>query len=250
MTAIASVGGPAKLDIMRVVQATFQGLGANLWLIPLALATQAPSAVVDFVMELQGATTSPLGNPLSNILSGLGGCVLQGALIASVSAKLEGRGPSIPEAIGVAQRKFLPLLGQSIVSGVGLVLAFLLFIVPGVILATAWSVCAPALVLEKLGMVAALRRSAQLTQGRRWRIFLLLLLVLAAMFLMAVLLGIVVVVSVLVFPRGEAAGIAITGLLISAVTYLVGGAGSTALYHELRFLKDGVGLADPGAVFD
>jgi hypothetical protein len=49
--------------------------------------------------------------------------------------------------------------------------AMILLLVPGLMLATAWSVSLPALAVERLGPVTALRRSLALTRGNRWSIF-------------------------------------------------------------------------------
>ena len=54
-------------------------------------------------------------------------------------------------------------------------LGLFLLIVPGVLLLLRWCVAGPALVTENLGVFAAMRRSAELTKGRRGAIFLALL---------------------------------------------------------------------------
>ena len=44
-------------------------------------------------------------------------------------------------------------------------------LVPGLMMAVAWIVAAPALVVERTGVFGAFSRSAQLTRGRRWVLF-------------------------------------------------------------------------------
>ena len=69
----------------------------------------------------------------------------------------------------------MPVLGQlilvGIVAGVGIVIGFVLLIVPGLILITIWSVAAPVVVLERPGVFAALARSRELVRGNGWQVF-------------------------------------------------------------------------------
>ena len=51
-----------------------------------------------------------------------------------------------------------------------LVLAFLLLVVPGLLLGARWSMAAPLLVLERLGPIAALERSNERVRGRTWSV--------------------------------------------------------------------------------
>jgi hypothetical protein len=67
--------------------------------------------------------------------------------------------------------KLVPLLGLSFVMVIGLLIGFVLLTIPGIMLTIMWSVAAPALVAEDLGILAALARSSELTRGNRWKIF-------------------------------------------------------------------------------
>ena len=51
-----------------------------------------------------------------------------------------------------------------------LVIAFLLLIVPGLLLSARWSAAGPLLVLDRLGPIAALERSNELVRGRTWSV--------------------------------------------------------------------------------
>ena len=78
-------------------------------------------------------------------------------LVADVQ---NGRRDSSP---GQLLRAATPVLGQlilvGIVAGIGIVIGFVLIIVPGLFLITIWSVAAPVVVLEHPGVLPALRRS-------------------------------------------------------------------------------------------
>jgi hypothetical protein len=72
------------------------------------------------------------------------------------------------ESIRFGIRRFLPLLAMLIVSYIGLVIAFILLVIPGIWLYAAWGVATPVLMIEHLGPFGALRRSARLVKGRWW----------------------------------------------------------------------------------
>ncbi len=67
----------------------------------------------------------------------------------------------------------LPLIWLGIISTLGLMLGFLLFFVPGVILALRWAVAAPALVAKRVSATEALSLSRQLTAGNYGTVFVL-----------------------------------------------------------------------------
>lgn len=53
----------------------------------------------------------------------------------------------------------------------GTTLGSMLFVLPGIFLMVAWSACLPVLIIEGVGPVAAIRRSWQITSGRRMPMF-------------------------------------------------------------------------------
>ena len=124
-------------------------------------------------------------------------------------------------------------------------LATALFIVPGVIVFLMLFVATPVCVVERLGPFRSMERSAQLTQGHRWKILGMLLLM---------LLPAVVVIGVFETIE-ELAG---AGVVVTAVCELmwnaIVGAGYTflviATYHDLRVVKEGIDTEQIAAVFE
>jgi len=105
-------------------------------------------------------------------LIALGAGIILGVVSAIVGVMARGRSPQL-------------------IGGVVLVGAFLVYLVAlvlGGVWALRYAVCIPALLLENLGSLESLRRSVQLTQNRRWQIFVAVLLA-----------GIIGYVGVLVF---------------------------------------------------
>lgn len=63
------------------------------------------------------------------------------------------------------------MIANALLVYVGIYVAMFLILVPGMILSVAWCIATPVLIVEGLGPVQALGRSAKLTRGNRWPIF-------------------------------------------------------------------------------
>jgi hypothetical protein len=125
-----------------------------------------------------------------------------------------------------------------------LLLVLLLTLVCNVIFALVFQAALPAAVVEKLGVFAALGRSARLTSGRRVTIFF-------ANFLFGILSAFIVgpVVAITTFSGG-----ATTTLVTTSAMYWVMGSlycvFPIVLYHELRRTKEGFGIDELAKAFD
>lgn len=137
------------------------------------------------------------------------------------------------------------MLGQlilvGIVAGVGIVIGFVLVIVPGLILITVWSVAAPVVVLERPGVLAALGRSRELVRGNGWQVF-------GVIF---VLFFLVIIVSsgieVAADSAGTAAGI-IARVILGILTAPISALAAAVLYFDLRAVSgEGAPAGAPGA---
>lgn len=122
-----------------------------------------------------------------------------------------------------------------------MMLGFLLFVVPGVIIGCMLYVAIPACVIEKLGVTASMSRSVALTKGYRWQIFGLFLLV--------------VVISALgAFVFTLIGGAGLVGQLLAfgwqVVSTAFGAVLSAVIYHDLRMAKEGIDLDTLASVFD
>jgi hypothetical protein len=143
-----------------------------------------------------------------------------------------------------AARRLLPLLGLAIVLTITVWIGFALLLAPGLIMATMWSVAAPALVVEEVGVFGSMGRSRRLTKGARWRILGLVLLVFAIYFVAASMLGLgTLAMSGFGTARVVAAsqGLAATtaSLVLTTMFLVVWSAIQATLYVELRDWKDG-----------
>jgi hypothetical protein len=95
-----------------------------------------------------------------------------------------GTAPSVNESYRWGLAKIPKLAIAAAISWILTMLGMLLLIIPGIILSLAFIVVYPVAVFEKGSAVDALRRSSQLTRGRRWNIF-------GASFIIGILVGVI-----------------------------------------------------------
>jgi len=97
---------------------------------------------------------------------------LTGALIEAVADIRDGRADlTLGETFSRVRPRVLPLLGASILAGLGIGLGFVLLIVPGFILLTWWSLIPAAVVLERRDVFDSFGRSRALVRGSGWSVF-------------------------------------------------------------------------------
>jgi hypothetical protein len=91
---------------------------------------------------------------------------------------------------GYAGRRFLALLGLSILSSLGIVVGLVFLILPGIYLAVRWSIAVPVLIGEGAGVTEALGGSWQRTQRHALPILLVFLAIFFPAFLVAMIVGV------------------------------------------------------------
>jgi hypothetical protein len=205
-----------------------------------------PAAAVVFVFTgilsvLLVAASSAL--TLVALIIGLVATTLFTGMVVELVADVQnGRRDSSP---GQLLQAATPVLGQLILVGIvvaiGVVIGFVLIIVPGLILITIWSVAAPVVVLENPGVFAALRRSRELVRGNGWQVF-------GVIFVVYIMVGILsFIIEVIAESAGSGVGIVvrvIVGVLTAPLTALA----ASVLYFELggSASKQAPATEDPG----
>lgn len=167
--------------------------------------------------------------------------LLQGALVLVTLAYAQGRRATLGESLMAGVAKALPLIGLLVLMAIAIAFGFALFVVPAILLYVRWSVASPALVAEDLGVFAALRRSADLTKGARWQIFLLQFLSLVAILVLQSIVEGALEISATASAARTTPTIAelvVTGV-IGTVTTAAWASLQTSLYIGLRDWKDG-----------
>ena len=248
-------GGAAEFSVGTVLSRSFSTFFKQpIIFLGLAFLTLIPGVIIEVFMRVQST---------SNFADALLRTLMQGAIAYCVFRALKGESTSIGESLKRGSEHIGTLFlvglleGLAILSVAGLLiilsitligkLSFLLPVVPVSILVCMWFVSYPACVVERLGAMNSLKRSAGLTKGHRWKIFGLLLLMLVALIIPLLLL------SVLVPGAGDD-----KPTLVSSVTALLIYAPLTAFYsvvmavtyYSLREAKEGVSIDQLANVFD
>lgn len=97
------------------------------------------------------------------------GILYQGTVVGLVRDVRHGSRESSPQDLMRSVLPvFWPLLGASLLTGIGIAGGLFLLIVPGVYLLTVWAVVAPVIVIERGKVTEALGRSRRLVQGSGW----------------------------------------------------------------------------------
>lgn len=256
--------GEERFDFGRVVSQTFGLIGRNFVLFFLMALIFV--GVPQFALEYGRAYLFQSGDYVTSSYLAFGGwalsliCtfILQGALTRASVDDLSGKGVQFGAALGDGLRFFFPLLIVALLVTIGLVIGFILLIIPGIILAVRWIVATPAAVIEREGPTRAIGRSAELGEGHGWAIFGLILLYAVFAYAMLILFGIVIGATVGGLGQdGMITSLSPTSIVVAAISAAVGGftslfstVGIASLYFELRRVKEGVNVEDLASVFD
>jgi hypothetical protein len=266
MATAAPVYEERRMSIGRVFQRAFSAIALNpAVILGLALVVGAlPGLLMTYLFAEMGLGSASalrtgaisfsgfMGMIFISSLIGLAiSALVQGALTRAVVSANEGKRASFGECLSAAVRVLLPLIGLSILFGIGVTLGFVLLIVPGIILLLMWAVAVPALVIERDGIFAAFSRSAQLTKGAKWKIFGLFLVLLVIYWLLSFVLGLVGLGTY--NPSTAAGGMSIAnligGIVVGTIFNALWGAIQPSLYVELRQWKEGSSAENLAEVF-
>src|SRR2546430_1509278 len=136
-----------------------------------AIVCQGVPTALSLFVEFNGGARQHFGlYALSQLLSFIGYLLITGASIRVVSQAYLGNEPSLADALDFAFSKLGRTLAAGFATGILVLLATILLIIPGIVVASGLSVAVQAAVLEPLpGGTDGLGRSWSLTQGFKWR---------------------------------------------------------------------------------
>jgi len=165
---VETAGMKRKLDVGGTLSQIFSTYGDQAGvLLPVAFGLFLLVAVINGIIA-GSLILLPLGLAVSVVAATL----YQGMVVGLVRDVQDGRrDASVGELIEATWPVVLPLIGAGILAGLGIGIGFLLFIIPGLILLTIWSVIAPVIVVERSGVIDAFGRSRALVKGNGWPVF-------------------------------------------------------------------------------
>ncbi len=259
----------ARFEMGRVVKRTFSVIGHNIGTFALlSLIPGIPLAAMNW-----GMAGLPRGAALLSQLSvgriGLFALaalvyvvcmfVLQASVVHGTVTDLNGKRASFGSCLSTGLSHFVPLLLIAIVEGIGIMLGLVLLVVPGIMMAVAWSVVVPVRVVERKGVANSLARSRELTSGHRWAIFGLIVAYLILQMIIGAVFGAFIGISFLTASGDRlAAAVAATrsvpyvagSMLVTMIEAVIASAGIASIYYELRSIKEGIGPEALASVFD
>ncbi|WHU03522.1 MULTISPECIES: hypothetical protein [unclassified Sphingomonas] len=253
--------GEARFEIGAVISRAFETIGSNIVLFcGLALVL---AGIPQFLLGFWQATniglnanlvdgsyffTSAYWTPIlvAMLVGVVANAILQASLTRATVMSLSGETPQFGPCLAVGISLILPMIGIGILMGIGLIVGFALLIVPGIILWLVWSVVTPAYVQEKIGVFEAFSRSAALTSGSRWRIFLTMLIVLVLIWVLSIPVSFL---NAAMTATGNLFLVALVGGAVNALYSMLMVAVQASIYVELRQLKEGIAPSDLEAIF-
>jgi hypothetical protein len=158
-----------SIDIGSVISRTFSIYADQ-------AAVLLPAAAVVFVaigiIAALLVVIAPVLGIIAFVVILIGTTLYTGMVVELVADVQDGRRDA---TVGQLLQAATPVIGQlilvGIIAGIGILIGFILIIIPGLILITIWSVAAPVVVLERPGAFKALGRSRELVRGNGWQVF-------------------------------------------------------------------------------
>jgi hypothetical protein len=260
MTAVATHIG-TRLELGKVLRDVFGVVERNL--VPFILAglllVGAPDVLGGLArLVFRSGVALSLAALAINLVSIVLLFVMQAGVFYATARDLNGSPAPPAEFVGVGRKAWLPLLGVSLLVGIGSALGMILLVVPGVLLLLRWSVAAAALVIEGRGVMDSMGRSAALTKGRRGTIFLLFLMIgviilVSEMVLFGIVGGLAGMTAIArngVTTASGAVLVLLVSPLLSIVFAVFGSVIGATLFHHLRVTREGGAPETLGQVFD
>jgi uncharacterized membrane protein len=258
-----------RFEMGRVVKRTFSVIGHNIGTfallslipgIPLAAMNWGMAGLPSGAAAFGQITLNTIGLFVLSILVYLVTTfVLQASVVHGTVADLNGKRASLADCLATGIRHFVPLFLIALLVGLGVMAGSLLFLVPGIMIAVAWSVAVPVRVVEHTGVTASLSRSGELTKGHRWAIFVLVVAFVILQMIVGGVIGAFIGVGFVAASADKAsAAVAVTtswpyiasSTIVTMITAVIASAGVASIYYELRSIKEGIGPEALASVFD
>ncbi|MEE2525672.1 hypothetical protein V0U79_04780 [Hyphobacterium sp. HN65] len=186
--------------------------------------------------------------------------ILVQAVIVRVAISLRlGQGAQLQAALGAALRGFFPILLLGIAAGIAMGIGFLFFILPGLYIMAMFYVMVPSIVFENAGF-GGISRSVSLTDGYRWAILGVVIILGVIIWIITAVVG-AVLVGILFTQQDTLANMAaqpfaypwwygVVNAVISAATTPISLISVAMIYARLKEIKEGGQVGDLLKVFE
>jgi hypothetical protein len=189
-----------------------------------------------------GAMANLLVSTVGGIVAVVFSALSQAVVVYATFQDLRGREVNPVESFSRGLARVTPAIATSILEGLAVGLGLVLFVAPGLIALAAFAIALPICVVERAGPFRSLSRSAELTRGYWWPI-----------------LGVAVSILIVSAVAGLAirAALPASGLPVAIATWAwnvfvtaYSSVYAANLYHDLRAVKEGIGIPEIASVFD
>jgi hypothetical protein len=243
-----------RLDVGGVLGRTFQAWAANL--VPFSLVGLVAYIPVLLLIGLLGSTDSFNAGTerLVELVTNFFTLILTGAVSYGVFRHLHGERADTGEVLRTGLSKFGSVWLTGLFVGLAFLVGLCLLVIPGIVLLVRYWVAVPVAVIESPGASASLRRSEELTDGNRWHVFAI-----------AIIMGFIVIVAAGLLGLGvglasgahEATTRTTFGPLTQALVTLLSiplnclaAVAPAVVYHDLRIGKEGADVEELLKVFE
>lgn len=167
---------------------------------------------------------------------------VQAIVVFAAFQDLRGRPVNAAESFQRGVARVLPIMAASILTGVTIGIGFVLCVAPGLIFMAMLAVVLPSCVVERLGPIRSMSRSNELTQGHWWPII----------GVAAALVVINLVGSAAIAAATPATSIPrqLSNWVLEVLIGSFQAVYAAILYHDLRAVKEGIGIDEIASVFD
>ncbi len=229
--------GDVLLRGLRILAHNFAPFGL------LALGFTAPPFIYAWASPVAEAVST--GDIAIRLVDVLLTYLLTAALVYGTVRELRGSRASLSESVSRGLCLVFPVIGVAVVAGVATAVGSLLLVIPGLIVASMLWVAVPVAVIERPGVFASLRRSAELTKGKRWQVFAIIVVI----FVFAVVVASVMAAIIDAVTKSPTV-VSLMSWVVTALFTALGAVVSAVSYHDLRIAKEGGDVQQIAAVFD
>ena len=168
--------------------------------------------------------------------------LITAALVYGTFQELRGQHASVVASLSRGLARMFPVIGVAIVQWVLIMVGWLFFVAPGIVVAMVLWVAIPVAVVEQAGVIASLKRSAFLSKGYRWKLLGISILILVGQSILTT--------AVEAIIGAELISTWVASWVIGAAAAVIWAVVGSVAYHDLRAAKEGVSATEIARVFD